>query len=142
VTFRDAMPFQRDARGDRGGRLPLAGRMRRLLAVAITLLLAQACTYSSVYAPHPSPAQIGESVAYTVGTRCGLDSMAFDIDGSLWVPVSIEAADREGTPAGFARDDDVGTLTLVSDEAAEYRSSGGRVIQLRRLAGNFEAQDC
>jgi hypothetical protein len=116
--------------------------MRRKLAIAISLLVAQACTYSSIWEPHSSPAQIGESVSYTVSPRCGLDSVAFDLDGSLWVPVSIEAADREGTPAGFAKGDDVGTLKLVSDEAAEYRSSGGRVIPLRRLSGTFEAEGC
>jgi hypothetical protein len=116
--------------------------MRRNLAVAISLLVVLACTYSSIWEPHSSSAQIGESVSYTVSPRCGLDSVAFDLDGSLWVPASIEAADREGTPAGFATGDDLGTLKLVSHEAAEYRSSGGRVIPLRRLARNFEAEGC
>jgi hypothetical protein len=92
--------------------------------------------------PHSSPAGAGDTVSYTVYTTCGLDAMAFDIDGSLWVPATIDPADRPGTPSGFAGPDDVGTLTLVSDQAAEYRSSRGRVISLRRLSGNFESEGC
>lgn len=116
--------------------------MLRRLAFAISLVVAQACTYSSIWEPYSSPAQIGGTVSYTVSPRCGLDSVAFDMDGSLWVPVSIEAADREGTPAGFAMGDDVGTLRLISAEDAEYRSSRRRVIPLRRLSGTFEAEGC
>jgi hypothetical protein len=111
-------------------------------AVAVALLLTIGCTYSSVYAPLSSPAAVGDWVEYIVSTSCGLDWMSFDIDGSLWVPVSIDPADREGTPAGFAPDNDVGTLTFISEETAEYRSSQGRVIPLKRLPGNFEVQDC
>jgi hypothetical protein len=74
--------------------------MRRFIAGALALVIAQACTYSSVTAPHSSPVPIGETVSYTIYTTCGLDAMAFDIDGSLWVPTTIEPRiERERPPA-------------------------------------------
>jgi hypothetical protein len=111
-----------------------------MFAVALTLLLA-ACTYSAEVVPHSSPVEVGDSTRGEASVRCGLDNAVFDLDGSLWVPSTIPEEDREGIPEGFA-ENDVGTLTLVSEDEAEYRSSKGRVIRLTRLSGNFEVNSC
>jgi hypothetical protein len=113
---------------------------RRELAIALTLLLA-ACTYSAEHAPLSSPSEVGVSVTWEVDVHCGLDNALFDLDGSLWVPTTIQERDREGVPEGFGYYD-TGTLTLVSEGEAQYRSSKGRVISLTRFVGNFVTSSC
>ena len=112
----------------------------RLLCVAI-VATAAGCDVRSVYAPHSRATALGTSVEAIVSTECGLDGMSFDIDGSLWVPKEIGPSERHGAPTGFDPDNDVGTLTLVWPQTAEYRTSLGRVVTLIRLSGNFETKD-
>jgi len=109
--------------------------------LALVALLS-ACVVVSEYAPHSTPIEVGGSVESIIATDCGLDNAVFDIDGSLWVPTDLAEEDREGVPDGFQADNDTGTLTLRSEEEAEYRSSEGRVIELTRLSGNLRVQDC
>jgi hypothetical protein len=113
---------------------------RRTYAVTLTFLMA-ACTYSAIEIPHSSAGEVGVPIRGEASVRCGLDNAVFDLDGSLWVPATIPDADREGIPEGFT-EYDVGTLTLLSDDEAEYRSSKGRVIPLTRLGGTFEVNSC
>jgi hypothetical protein len=115
--------------------------MRNVLLGAAILGLVAGCDVTSEYSPHSLPTAIGSSVEEIVSTECGLDGMSFDIDGSLWVPKDISPAERHGAPPGFDPDNDMGTLTLVSRETAEYRTSHGRVVRLRRLPGNFVTRD-
>jgi hypothetical protein len=129
------------SREGRGATCRLPG-LRVLLAIAIAAILTTACHFSSEYEAHSSPAQVGVPIEFTVFTDCGLDWMAFDIDGSLWVAKTIDPADRIGTPSGFASDNDAGTLTLLSKDLAEYHTSMGRVVPLTRLPGNFVVDDC
>ena len=104
---------------ERGAACRLPG-VRVGLGFAIAVLLTTACHFSSEYEAHSSPAKIGVPIEFIVSTDCGLDWMAFDIDGSLWVAKTIDPADRVGTPSGFASDNDVGSLTLLSEDLAEY----------------------
>lgn len=113
---------------------------RPILLAAMALV--SACTLSREYAPHSRPIEVGGSVESIVATDCGLDSAVFDIDGSLWIPTLYSDGDREGVPDGFNADNDPGTLTLVSEAEAEYRSSEGRVIPLTRVPGNLVVHDC
>ena len=46
------------------------------------------------------------------------------------------------TPSGLAHPDDSGTLTLLSEESAEYRSYGGRVFALARHVGDLTLKGC
>lgn len=115
--------------------------MRAFLLLVAMVGLAAGCDVTSVDAPHSSPTTVGSSVEAIVSTECGLDGMSFDIDGSLWVPKDINPSERHGAPPGFDPDNDTGTLTLVSKETAEYRTSLGRVVTLARLPGNFETRD-
>jgi hypothetical protein len=115
--------------------------MSVLRGLAIALALAcSACTYSSEVAPHSGPADTGVPVEWIINTSCGLDRAVFDLDGSIWTPSNIGPGDREGTAVGD--DNDIGTLTLISEVRAEYRTSQGRVIQLRRLPGDLVRNDC
>jgi hypothetical protein len=114
---------------------------RSLPTLALVLLLS-ACVVVSEYAPHSTPIEVGGSVEWIIATDCGLDNAVFDIDGSLWVPSDLAEEDQEGVPEGFQSDNDTGTLTLRSENGAEYRSSQGRVIELNRLVGNLRVQDC
>jgi len=109
--------------------------------LATIAVAAIGCDVVSVYAPHSSRARVGSSVEEIVNTDCGLDGMSFDIDGSLWVPTTIDPAERAGTPPGFAPDQDIGTLTLASADQAQYRTSLGRVVPLTRLPGEFRVAD-
>ena len=114
--------------------------MRQFAPITLPLLLA-ACTYSADHVPLSSPAEVGDHITWEVDVHCGLDNAVFDLDGSLWVPTTIQERDREGVPEGFGYYD-TGTLTLVSEGVAQYRSSKGRVIPLTRFAGSFVTNSC
>jgi len=114
--------------------------MRRLAVLLALAVAVSACHWSSTDAPHSGPAEIGVPVEWIINTSCGLDWAVYDLDGSLWSPTGIEAGDRNGTAAGD--DNDVGTLTLISKDRAEYRTSLGRVVPLARLPGDFTRDDC
>lgn len=116
-------------------------RLRQAIGISLLVLAVAGCRVTSEYAPHSGPAAVGAPVEWIVSTGCGLSFMQFDLDGSLWLPQTIASEDQAGTPAGFAADNDTGTLTLVSTDAATYRSSGGRVIALKRMPGNVVLSD-
>ena len=115
--------------------------MVRLLLLGLSILLT-GCVFSSENAPHSTNVPVGTSEQWIISTECGLDEAVFDIDGSLWVPTNLAAADRQGPPDGFDPDNDVGVLTLTSEDQAVYRSSLGRSIPLVRLPGNFVIHEC
>jgi hypothetical protein len=109
----------------------------RASAIIILLLAQVGCTYSSVETAHSMPATVGESITWSIYTECGLKYSIFDLDGSLWVPVDVSPEEMERTPSGLARPDDAGTLTLISEDRAEYRSYTGRSFTLARHAGDL-----
>ena len=115
--------------------------MSRLCVALAFVLAVAACGFSSTYEPHSGAAEVGVPVDWTINTACGLDWAVFDLDGSLWSPIDMEAGDRNGTAAG-GDSIDVGTLTLLSNDRAEYRTSQGRVVALARLPGEFTRNDC
>lgn len=115
--------------------------MRRLWVVLVLALAVSACTYSSTYEPHSGPAETGVPVEWIINTSCGLDWAVYDLDGSLWSPIDIKAGDQEGTVVG-GDDNDTGTLMLISNDRAEYRTSQGRVVALARLPGDYTRDDC
>ena len=116
-------------------------RLRQAIGISLVVLAVAGCHSTSEYAPHSSPVEVGVPVEWIVYSGCGLSFTYFDLDGSLWLPETIGPEDQTGTPAGFEADNDTGTLTLVSKEAANYRSSGGRVIALKRMPGNVVLSD-
>ena len=111
------------------------------LVAALALLLGT-CSWSSEDAPHTGPAEVGVEAELIVSSDCGIDNMVFDHDGSLWNPTVIKDSERQGTPEGFESDNDVGTIVLISEDEAEYRSSHGRVVKPSRLPGHLVITDC
>lgn len=106
--------------------------------VRLILLLAQVgCTFSSVATAHSGAASVREPIAWSIYTECGLKYSIFDLDGSLWIAVDVNPEEMERTPAGLARPDDAGTLTLLSEDRAEYRSYKGRSFTLIRHSGDL-----
>lgn len=115
--------------------------MNLILRIAVVLYLGLGgCTYSSETAPHSEPATIGVPIEYSLDTDCGLRLSLFDLDGSLWMPLDVDPAEMNRTPAGFYGPHDEGTITLISPDRAEYRSSQGRVLVLVRHDGNLVQQ--
>lgn len=66
----------------------------RMLLVGAMALLTLGCTFTSVYGPLSSTAAVGDQIEFIVNPDCGLDQMHFDIDGSLWMPTTIDPTDR------------------------------------------------
>lgn len=110
--------------------------------IALAALLFAACSYASVYESVTSEAEVGVPAEQIVASDCGLDGMAFDHDGSMWVATAISDSERSGTPPGFTPENDVGTIVLLSEDEAAYTSSQGRVVPLTRLPGELRIDGC
>jgi len=77
----------------------------------------------------PASARLAQpSIDFSLG-HCGLSS-PIDVDGSFWDPVGQVDSD-----AAFAVNSDTGTFTLVGPDDAEFRSSTGFAVRLRRHEG-------
>ena len=78
----------------------------------------------------------GVAYPYSLG-HCGLGS-PFDLDGSLWDPVT--GHDGSGGPLTEAHEGELinataGTVTLVTSDVAEFRTPSGAIVTLVRLPG-------
>ena len=79
-------------------------------------------------------------VAYRFAVpHCGLEWMT-DFDSSFWQPLDPNVVDPQ-VPAFFINADR-GTIELVARNTAEYVSSTGRPVVLRRLDGPIVTQPC
>jgi hypothetical protein len=114
-----------------------------VVALILTVLAGSlvGCTFTSVYKPHSGPAEIGVPVKDSFFTECGLHQTVFDLDGSLWVPVDVDPNEQRALD-GVETPVDMGTLTLVAPDRAEYRSSSGRVFTLARREGDLTVREC
>jgi hypothetical protein len=65
-------------------------------------------------------------------THCGLEKSTPDFDGSLW---DFGGADTVNPARGFGNPVDDGTMTLVSEDVSQYRSSLGVILNFRRHNG-------
>lgn len=83
-----------------------------------------------------SPAAIpGVDQALSIYTHCGLDRSRFDFDGSFWQAIG-ETSDGAGNPPdGYDNPFDGGAIRLVPDGTAEYTSSRGVRLLVKRLDG-------
>jgi hypothetical protein len=92
----------------------------------------------SRYFPRSGRVSQGVSYQFQLYTHCGLDwPQAMDFDGSFWDPIGPgPASDGNGNPpVGFGNPIDRGTITLISQTLAQYRSSTGTMMQWRRHPG-------
>lgn len=118
--------------------IAVPGPPRRLLARPMPLYhspIPASPTASGELVIFPSSGRVERGVDYrfTLGTHCGLDD-GIDFDGSLWDYAGPGRPDdgNGNPPAGFGNPFDHGTIRLVSEDVAEYRSSAGSLIQYRR----------
>ena len=78
----------------------------------------------------PASGAVEMGVEYEFDSQhCGLEWLT-DFDGSFWTPEEVPGKDPD-----FYYNQDQGTMTLVSANTAEYRSSTGEVAVLHRHEG-------
>lgn len=105
---------------------------RRVLA----LLLLAACSISAcgtVVSPTSPAAPRGIAYEFALG-HCGIVS-PIDFDGALW-----NLAEEPATDDVYR--DLQGTITLVDDEHAQFRSDDGLILKLERTQGPQLVKDC
>lgn len=115
-------------------------RWRALLLGAVALIL-MGCTVCGEYdVGHSARVPVGSSEETNIYTECGLRQSLFDLDGSLWRPLHPSAAEQ--APPGIGVPTDEGTLTLVAQDRAEWRSKLGGVVPLVRREGSLTVCGC
>ena len=85
------------------------------------------------YWPRSAPLEQGVEYRFNTG-HCGLGFMT-DFDASFW-----EAAE-DATPPDFYISEDTGTIEVVSEDEAVYRSSDGATATLTRLDGPLVTEE-
>lgn len=85
----------------------------------------------------------GADYRFTVYTHCGLDGR-IEFDGSSWDYAGPGAPDdgSGNPPPGFDNPFDRGTMKLISEDVAEYRSSSGSIVKYRRRDGSKPVDMC
>ena len=81
----------------------------------------------------PSGASIGVSYGYTM-PHCGIHS-PIDVDGSYWDAIGI-------SPDSVDFDGRAGLFRLLSNDAADFTETDGRVLNLVRHVGSKEFRLC
>jgi hypothetical protein len=85
----------------------------------------------------------GVRYQFRLYTHCGLNGPTGpDFDGSFWTSVGPGDDGSGNPPAGFGNPFDIGTMTLVSANVAEYRSSSGASVRFTRQASTKSAGLC
>jgi hypothetical protein len=83
-------------------------------------------------AANSKPADLAKPYRFVLATHCGID-WAIDFDGAFWQPLSQdERAFRRGRLKALDEPSDRGTMTLISEGQAVYRSNNGPVIRYTR----------
>lgn len=80
----------------------------------------------------------GQQHPYLLNTHCGVTGVY--ADGREWVPAVGQNTGRNGAPAGFEDPEDLGSMTLVSEQRLQYRSSTGVTLQF--VPGDIPAGEC
>jgi hypothetical protein len=75
-------------------------------------------------------------------THCGLNGPGTDFDGSFWTSAGPGDDGSGNPPAGFGNPFDIGTMTLISANVAEFRGSSGISVQFNRQASTTRAGVC
>ena len=77
--------------------------------------------------PRSGRVELGVEYKFETG-HCGLD-VTTDFDGSFWYPLKV----IPGDPIPDAFLEDQGTMTLIDQQRALYKSSSDRIVELRRI---------
>jgi hypothetical protein len=79
--------------------------------------------------PFGPGAEVGVGYEYSLYTHCGI--LWAEFDGRLW-DASPALADQAGNPPpGWGNPYDEGTMSLLEEDLAEFRSSNGQVARFR-----------
>ena len=92
--------------------------------------------------PVSAPIETDQEYRFELYTHCGLDAAPIDIDGSMWDFVGPGGGSDRDRPEGFENPSDVGTVTLVSENQLEFRSSSGAIAEFTRHEGAKEIPGC
>lgn len=94
---------------------------------------------------YPNSGRVAQGVAYwfRLYTHCGLKyPIGPDFDGSFWDSTGAADDGSGNPPPGFGNPFDNGTMTLLSANLAEYRSSQGVMMRFTRHNGRRVASPC
>jgi|ERR1700694_60044 len=96
-----------------------------------------------VFYSHSGHVTQGLRYQFRLYTHCGLnDPTGPDFDGSFWTSVGPGDDGSGNPPAGFGNPYDNGTMTLISANVAEYRSSSGTFMRFNRQASTRSGSLC
>lgn len=85
--------------------------------------------------PHSATADPGVGYPFRLSTHCGLD-FRVDFDGSFWQLI-------EGSGHGvFDNPEDRGTMTLLGNDVAQFRSDSGATVQFVRYPYPWPFEVC
>jgi hypothetical protein len=92
----------------------------------------------------PSSPNVEPEIVYRfmLLTHCGLDRSYPDFDSSFWRYVGTGPSGGINAPPGFGNPIDEGTMTLLDEETAEFRSPSGKVARFGRIGGPIEILAC
>ena len=99
--------------------------------------------HAANFFPNSGLVEQGKTYRFTLSTHCGLDGVV-DFNGRLWDYSGPGNPDdgNNNPPLGFDNPSDHGTMTLVSQDVAEYESSQGVVIRYERREKPKEVPMC
>jgi hypothetical protein len=92
--------------------------------------------------PNSVPVDSGVPYRFTLMTHCGLRVSYPDFDGSFWRYVGPGSSGGISAPAGFEDPSDAGTMILLDQRTAEFRSASGKSARFRRIRGPIEVLGC
>lgn len=96
-----------------------------------------------VFYPNSGPVAQGVAYWFRLYTHCGLNyPTGPDFDGSFWDSTGAADDGSGNPPPGFGNPFDNGTMTLLSANLAEYRSSQGVTMRFTRHSGSKVASPC
>lgn len=84
--------------------------------------------------------EIGVPYGIDLYTHCGIDFWT-RFDGSYWDAVGYDNS-TGNPPEGLGNPSDSGTMTLLSEDEAEYVSASGKVIRFVRVPKRPEGLAC
>jgi hypothetical protein len=96
--------------------------------------------------PHEGPpygpgAEIGRPYEYDLYTHCGI--LGAEFDGREWDATPPLTNGSGNPPEGWGNPSDHGTMTLLAENVAEFKSDGGLVARFRpRKPGAPEPSEC
>lgn len=90
--------------------------------------------------PCAAGVEVGVSYPYELYTHCGIRDAYFD--GRLWVAKPVLSDGSDNPPEGWDNPDDVGTMRLVSPDAATFDNAAGRTAKFAPAPKGYAVEPC